>query len=79
MKIKLIKIINSYSNLNNNNDHFSIFNDRAQAAGSHSEGKIQFLIERRHLFEDHLGIKEPLNDLGRKYLFLRNIRTKWIR
>ena len=40
MKIKLIKIINSYSNLNNNNDHFSIFNDRAQAAGSHSEGKI---------------------------------------
>ncbi|KAI3388800.1 hypothetical protein SNEBB_010787 [Seison nebaliae] len=77
--------ITSFIYINNQNIQLSILTDRAEGASSIGDGEIEIMIHRRLLYDDALGVGEPLNEtdingkglnvIGKHYLQLHKKST----
>ncbi|XP_060578031.1 lysosomal alpha-mannosidase-like isoform X2 [Ruditapes philippinarum] len=43
---------------------FTVMTDRSHGGGSINDGQIEIMLHRRNLFDDCLGVGEPLNETG---------------
>ncbi|CAF3419135.1 unnamed protein product [Rotaria sp. Silwood1] len=54
--------INSRIWIKEDNRQFTVLTDRSEGGGSIQDGSIEILVHRRLLYDDRLGVGEPLNE-----------------